>query len=148
MEDFIIILLGIIITIFSAYQKNKKKKVMQSESNDTLASADETVPASNPKTQQNWLDELLADEPEEQHTAIPYQSVDAKDADATYELKQQETRNDIQIKNNQYEPKTDDVTKKPKPTKTKRKATHNFRRNRSFDLRRAVVYSEIINRKY
>ncbi len=131
MEDYIVIILTIIILIVGAVGRNKKKIAQQSEfeephepENNLWDIMEELgVQSPIPKTAENRINEI---EIVEMSTENPYHSFSADEEGGSY-IKDKILRNEMKIE----KPENSEYPKKER-----------------FSLKKAIIYSEILNRKY
>ncbi len=136
-EDFLYILVGLIWLAFSVYKGVKKKKPQPSskEESSKRKSALETM-----------MEQFMVEEPEtivyETPSPDPVPQTDTDEKIFSYD--------DIYEESNQLE--TSAVyDRRPEPEKkvvTKPESTRKKKKIRRFDVRKAVIYSEILNRRY
>ncbi len=159
-EDFIYIIIGVIWLIFSIYKGSQKKK-------------NAAKPAAEPQPEKkesssifdNFLENLMKEEEEQ---GVPYEQVKIKEEDkppSVSEYKEPETQEvfsyddmavensyDYDVESNYLKP--DQVYNKPSvqpETKLQDELRTHLKpttRKPRFDLRKAVIYSEILNRRY
>jgi len=156
MEDFIIILIGFALMIYSAYSKNKKAK--QNRGQQSSAESDSSgEPASESEASEDILEQFFGYEPK-QEESHPFQQSDSEERDNV-----QQSDKGTANKNWQDMARESLKDRKERPQQQSRNkqgttpsSSHVKRRNASagnkyqhwFNLRNAVIYSEIMNRKY
>lgn len=139
-EDYFYILVGLIWVAFSIYKGMQKKKSKQTTGEEVKKKS----------VLETLMDEFLEKEQQIQPEPIIYQAptddelIEEKAADEPFSY------DDIYEKSNYNE--ADDVYTKKPVVKNKLKANLNLpgktRKRTRFDLRKAVIYSEILNRRY
>jgi len=176
MEDLIIILLGLAAAGYSAFRKNKQAKdARQSDSHKRGESENYAGQSGEDlETDRDYLEEFFGSEPRESgHQSHPYSEVNEGQErfknpqleDAYQQVRERERR--IPGADSYYEQRSNFTgkqnntltnTKKydnpPEAKSINEKQTRKLRKTRKqsvnqwFDLRRAVIYTEILNRKY
>lgn len=139
-EDFFYILIGLVWVAFSIYKGIQKKKSKQTTGGEVKKKS----------VLESIMDEFLEKEQQAQPEPIIYQA--PVDTELTEENAEDEpfSYDDIYERSNYNE--ADDVyTKKPiekSKLKPNLKIPVKTTRKTKFDLRKAVIYSEILNRRY
>lgn len=157
MEDFIIILIGFALMIYSAYSKNKKAK--QSKGRRSSADPDASgESASESEASEDILEQFFGYEPQKEESH-PFQQADAEakqtaqQAEKSVDNQKWQTIAERNLKNRKE--KTDQQQNWRRQERVAN-TSHVKRRNASgrkkhqhwFNLRNAVIYSEILNRRY
>ncbi len=148
MEDFIIILIGFALMIYSAYSKNKKAKKSRESYED---------PASEKEASEDILEQFFGYEPREAESH-PFQQEDAghnenlqqseKDiANQNWQNLAKESLNDDRVRVKQQNRGKQKKATTTSHVKSRNASSGNKNRHR-FNLRNAVIYSEILNRRY
>lgn len=140
-EDFFYILVGLIWVAFSIYKGMQKKKSKQTTGDKVKKKS----------VLETLMDEFLEKEQQPQSEPIIYQAPVVDD-----ELIEEKAEDEIFSYDSMYERsnyiETDDVyTKKPaakSALKSNLTIPHKTKRKQQFNLRKAVIYSEILNRRY
>lgn len=135
MDDLLIIILTLIFAAVGIFGQSKKRKAQQEN---------QPVPKPQPEEPDNFWDFLEKESPK------PQQPGDESQTEQTYRQRHQETEKETPVPVQKVQPSkmdssiysTDltgknDVTKQQKP-----------KSKIGFSLRKAVIYSEILNRKY
>lgn len=157
MEDFIIILIGFALMIYSAYSKNKKAK--QGRGQNSTAKPDAAgEPASEREASEDVLEQFFGYEPEKEES----QSFQQRDSEEGEPVQQTERG----VANQKWQAIAEENLKSSKESTEKHEnrrnqektatTSHVKRKNASadkkhqhwFNLRNAVIYSEILNRRY
>lgn len=167
MEDFIIILIGFALMAYSAYSKNQKTRKKQRAAGEDDAATDAQY-AEESGASKDILEQFFGYEAEQgqekhpfAHTEAEQQNREAKPATASqdthYAARWQDDRarsaetEPISIKNISQEGehlRTSEKSKSSSHVKKRRRAVASQKKQHWFNARKAVIYSEIINRKY
>lgn len=156
-EDFIYILIGIVWIAFSIYkgikgsQKKKSEQLATEDSNH-----DQTERASETSVKKSVFDSFLEEitRDDEVIPPIPEEVIEEKKHTARFtdNVSAQPFSYDDFYEESNYKSKTDvydDERAATKPTKQKELYTYLQKRRRPrIDLKKAVIYSEILNRRY
>ncbi len=132
MDDVLVIILMLIFTVVGAISQNKKKKAQQ------LSKAGKTP------TKKNFWDELIAEDEEYPQP----QTVIHEQPDTMSPIVEQQPVAEIKTKNTMSGGSLSDIMKSAEPIAITKPKVRQNRLQRKFSLRDAVVYSEILNRKY
>lgn len=160
MEDFIIILIGFAVMIYSAYSKNKKAKEQQrkseAEAEDDIADYGNT----SANQESDILEQFFGYETAEK-TQHPFESsTAAADNNTKQKLSDYQNSGATQISDKEKTPgirnkKEGGQLREEGITATKQahykksaRRKRDAQRKKAFNLRNAVIYSEILNRKY
>ncbi|MCF8334711.1 MAG: hypothetical protein K9I47_11230 [Bacteroidales bacterium] len=170
MENLIIILLGIAAAAYSAYRKNQKSQASsEADGRDNEASDSEQQYGESMQSERDYVEEYfgkqgktssqehsfressegqrrfrnprLEEAYEQQRVATSEKS--GLPAGNKTETKQNNYKKSTYEKHNQFQPEEKKRTTTTKYPKRRSKAVHHW-----FDLRRAIISSEILNRKY
>lgn len=152
MEDFIIILIGFALMIYSAYSKNKKAKKDREERQESY---DE--PGSEREASEDILEQFFGYEPKETEHQ-PLKQYESEQNDHAQEAEQvSENKKWQALARESLQGKNDSIYQQSNKKQEKAASiSHVNRRNASagkkyrhwFNLRNAVIYSEILNRRY
>lgn len=160
MEDFIIILIGLAVMIYSAYSKNKKAKEQQRKSEAKTDGDVEDYGNEKSNQERDILEQFFGYETEEktQHsfessTANTDNNTKQKFSDyqnsGTPQISDKEKTPGIRNKKEGGQSREEGITAtKQANYKKSARRKRNAQRKKAFNLRNAVIYSEILNRKY
>jgi hypothetical protein len=160
MEDFIIILIGFAVMIYSAYSKNKKAKEQQRKSAAETEGDFEDYGNENTNQEHDILEQFFGYETAEK-TQHPFESsTAATDSHKNQKFSDDQNSGITQISDKEKTPGIRNIkeggqlreegitaTKQAHYKKSARRK-RNAQRKKAFNLRNAVIYSEILNRKY
>lgn len=165
MEDFIIILIGFAVMLYSAYSKNKKSKERQAHQNDVDDSYDNNSDITSSQKGKDFIEQFFGyDTNQSDH---PFDSKKEGEKESFHDRVEMSTQNigqenvdDRHISNPYNAPDAslkmeagrlpEEGLKSTKRTRYGGVATRSRRgaKKKRIDLRSAVIYSEILNRKY
>lgn len=170
MENLIIILLGIAAAAYSAYRKNQNSQGSSTaDSRREETSASEQQYEESMQSERDYVEEYFGKQSEpssQEHSFHESSKGQQRFRNPRLEeaYKQQRSagsdrsglpsRSKTETKQNNYKKSTYEKQDHFQTEKKKRRATTKYPKKRSkalhhgFDLRRAIIYSEILNRKY
>lgn len=167
MEDFIIILIGFALMAYSAYSKNQKAKNKQRAAREDYAAPEDQDTGQSGESK-DILEQFFGYETEQgqeqhpfDHAEPGYRNREANTATASHEEHYAASPQGYSARNNETEPitikkinqegehlRTSAESQKSGRYKKRRRTEASQKKQQWFNLRNAVIYSEIINRKY
>lgn len=146
MDDLLLIILTLVVTVIGALgQINKKKKSTRQQNH-----AEGNVPEEEPDNFWDFLNEEAYSQTEQQEEHLPEEEMIEEEESSPQKMDKPQPEPKITKPEYQFTAKNEgqsiyssEITDKAEEEKRKTK-----KKRRDFSLRKAVIYSEILNRKY